>query len=86
MYPKEHFEAHRLLAEENPENEKLLFAWWIMSTKSLTTNGRYVCTPDEYEEAKIALSKAQSKAKKRNVYEQRKPPYVWEETFRKCKK
>lgn len=64
LYPKEHFEAHRLLAEENPENEKLLFAWWIMSTKSSTTNGRYVCTPDEYEEAKIALSKAQSKAKK----------------------
>lgn len=64
LYPKEHFEAHRLLAEENPENEKLAFAWWIMSTKSSTTNERYEYTPEEYEDAKIALRKAQSKAKK----------------------
>ena len=64
LYPKEHFEAHRLLAEENPENEKLTFAWWIMSTKSSTTNDRYICTPEEYASAKIALSNAQSKVKK----------------------
>ena len=64
LYAKEHYEAHRLLAEENPDNQKLVFAWWIMSTKSATTNGRYELTAEEYELAKIALSKAQSKAKK----------------------
>lgn len=64
LYAREHYEAHKLLAEENPENERLAFAWWIMSTKSSTTNGRYILTAEEYEEAKIALSKAQSKTKK----------------------
>jgi hypothetical protein len=64
LYAKEHYEAHRLLAEENPKNEKLAFAWWIMSTKSSNTDGRYEVTAQEYELAKIALSEAQSKAKK----------------------
>ena len=64
LYAREHFEAHRLLALENPENEKLGFAWWIMSTKSSKTNDRYELTAEEYEEAKIALSAAQSKTKK----------------------
>lgn len=64
LYAKEHYEAHRLLAEENPKNEKLTFAWWIMSTKSSKTDGRYEVTAQEYELAKIALSEAQSKAKK----------------------
>lgn len=64
LYAQEHYEVHRLLAEENPENEKLLFAWWIMSTKSSTTDGRYELTSEEYELAKIALRAAQSKLKK----------------------
>lgn len=64
LYAKEHYEVHRLLAEENPDNQKLVFAWWIMSAKSTTTNGRYELTAEEYELAKIALSEAQSKAKK----------------------
>ena len=64
LYAREHYEAHRLLALENPDNEQLMFAWWIMSTKSSTTYGRYELTAEEYEEAKKMLSKAQSKAKK----------------------
>ena len=27
LYAREHYEAHKLLAEENPNNEKILFAW-----------------------------------------------------------
>lgn len=27
LYAREHYEAHRLLALENPENEKLVYAW-----------------------------------------------------------
>jgi hypothetical protein len=64
LYAREHYEAHKLLHEENPENEKLAFAWWMMSTKSYNTEGRYELTAEEYELAKIALSEAQSKAKK----------------------
>lgn len=64
LYAREHYEAHRLLAEENPDNQKLVFAWWIMSTNSSNTDGRYKLTAEEYEEAKIALSEAQSKVKK----------------------
>ena len=64
LYAREHYEAHKLLHEENPENEKLAFAWWMMSTKNYKTEGRYELTAEEYELAKIALSEAQSKAKK----------------------
>ncbi len=64
LYAHEHFIAHKLLAEENPDNEKLQFAFWSMSTKSSNTGGRYELTSEEYEEAKIALSIAQSKTKK----------------------
>jgi hypothetical protein len=64
LYAREHYEAHKLLHEENQENEKLAFAWWMMSTKNYKTEGRYELTAEEYELAKIALSGAQSKAKK----------------------
>ena len=60
LYAREHYGAHRLLALENPDNEKILFAWGIMSTKSSNTDGRYELTAEEYEEAKMALSEAQS--------------------------
>lgn len=74
LYAREHYEAHKLLAEEHPENEKLAFAWWIMSTKSSNTDGRYILTAEEYEEAKIALSKAQSIAKKERFKDKENHP------------
>ena len=58
LYAREHYGAHRLLALENPDNEKILFAWGIMSAKSSNTDGRYELTAEEYEEAKMALSEA----------------------------
>ena len=30
LFAREHFIAHKLLALENPENEKLVYAWWCM--------------------------------------------------------
>ena len=30
LYAKEHFIAHKLLALENKENDKLQYAWWCM--------------------------------------------------------
>lgn len=56
LYAKEHFEAHRLLALENPDNKKLVSAWWMMShIKGSDKQELYELTPDEYEEARIAF-------------------------------
>ena len=53
LYAKEHYEVHRLLALENLENEKLIYAWWCMSTtKSENTEQRYEISATEYEEIK----------------------------------
>ena len=57
LYAREHYEAHRLLALENPENDKLVYAWWCMSTmKSKYTEDRYEISADEYEEIKRAYA------------------------------
>lgn len=50
LYAREHFIAHKLLAKENPDNNSLFYAYWMMC------NCRDVCTPDEYEEARIKCS------------------------------
>ena len=53
LYPREHFIIHKLLAQENPKNPKLVWSWhamWIKNGKE-----RYEPTPEEYEERKILL-------------------------------
>lgn len=61
LFGREHFEAHRLLALENPKNKKLQLAWWIISSmRNQKEIGRYICTPEEYEEARKAHSLAVS--------------------------
>lgn len=53
LFGREHFEAHRMLALENPENEKLVYAWWCMSVQTNQhTRERYEITPEEYEEVR----------------------------------
>lgn len=74
LYAREHYEAHKLLARENPDNEKLAFAWWIMSTKSDTTSGRYQLTEEEYELTRTALREAQSKAKRERFSDKENHP------------
>lgn len=57
LYAREHFEAHRLLALENPNNNGLTYAWAMMSW--VKRDGRdYKLTSEEYEEARIAFSQA----------------------------
>lgn len=56
LYAREHFEAHRLLALENPDNEKLIYAWACMSWVENDSMDRYQLTPKEYEETKVAYS------------------------------
>ena len=55
LFAKEHFIAHKLLAEENPDNDKLVYAWWMMAHI-----GRVEITEDEYEESKKTISKIMS--------------------------
>lgn len=54
LFAREHFELHRLLALENPDNNKLVYAWWMLAH----IDGREI-TAEEYEEAKVAFSKTQ---------------------------
>ena len=57
LFAREHFEAHRLLALENPDNDSLVYAWWCMSNaKSKYTNERYRVTAEEYEEIRKIYS------------------------------
>lgn len=59
LYAREHFIAHKLLAQENPSNNALVFAWTCMSfPKNELQKDRYELTPEEYEEARKAISKA----------------------------
>lgn len=54
LHHREHFIAHKILAEENPENYKLVYAYMRMC------NGRVTqATPEEYEEARILMSDSQ---------------------------
>ena len=57
LYAREHFIAHKLLALENPDNNSLVYAWSCMAFPSAKGQKRYELTPEEYEEARIALSK-----------------------------
>lgn len=60
LFAKEHFVAHKLLAQENPDNNSLVFAWTCMAFPNNNVQERYESTPEEYEEARKALSKAMS--------------------------
>lgn len=53
LYPREHFVAHKLLAEENPTNYKLVYAYHMMSTMSKDDRRNVSITPEEYEQAKL---------------------------------
>lgn len=58
LYAREHFEAHRLLALENPNIKGLTYAWWIMSTTLDGTKKEGKVTPEEYEECRKVFSKS----------------------------
>ena len=63
LYAREHFEAHRLLALENPEVQGLTYAWWCMSIQTNAyTKERYHITAKEYEEVRIHYIRTHSKA------------------------
>ena len=49
LYAREHFIAHKLLVEENPSEDSLKYAYWMMC------NCRDICTPEEYEKARESV-------------------------------
>ena len=58
LFAREHFIAHKLLAEENPNNKKLMYAWWCMSVQTNEyTKERYQITAEEYEAVKKMYGK-----------------------------
>ena len=61
LFAREHFEAHRLLALENPDNSKLVYAWHRISCGGNDVMKSYILTPQEYEEMKKAYSKMRKK-------------------------
>ena len=56
LTPREHYIAHKLLAEEYPEEEKIVCAWHFMS---VIKQGRYQATPEEYEASREAIIRSQ---------------------------
>lgn len=60
LYAREHFDAHKMLAEENPDNKKLFYAYWRMC---VTKKGD-ICTADEYEVAKERCARMSSQLHK----------------------
>lgn len=50
LYPDEHFIAHKLLAVENPDNEKLVYAWSMMAFPKGKTKRNFseAITADDY--------------------------------------
>ena len=64
LFAREHFEAHRLLALENPDNNSLVYGWTMMAFVKDKNQERYELTPEEYEEARIKLSELTSRRMK----------------------
>ena len=60
LYAHEHFIAHKLLAQENSDNTRLVYAWWMMAHVKSDNQQREI-TPEEYEIARKAFSKMHSK-------------------------
>lgn len=60
LFAREHFIAHKLLTTEHPDNKSLVFAWTCMAFPKNNYEQRYEISPEEYEEAKKAISKAMS--------------------------
>ena len=62
LFAREHFESHRLLALENPDNNELVYAWSCMAFLNNDRQQRYMISPEEYEEMKVLLHTARSGA------------------------
>lgn len=60
LFAKEHFIAHKLLVQENPYEDSLIYAWWRMCNWQDHNKEFYEPTPEEYEEARIMFCRIHS--------------------------
>ena len=56
LFAREHFIAHKLLAEENPDDDQLAHAYTLMAFVKDNRQKRYELTPEEYEDARKIYS------------------------------
>lgn len=56
LFAEEHFIAHKFLAEENPDNTKLVHAYAAMAFIGNDHQERYRLTPEEYADARKSFS------------------------------
>lgn len=59
LTPREHYIAHKLLAEEYPNEEKIVCAWHFMS---VIKQNCYQATPEEYAASREAIIRSQGEA------------------------
>lgn len=52
LFAREHFIAHKLLAEENPDDNQLVCAYTLMAFVKDKNQQRYELTPEEYDDAR----------------------------------
>lgn len=87
LFAREHFVAHKLLAKENPDNDKLIYAWSCMGFVKNDSQERYELSPMEYEEVRVAFSKTKkgkplSEEHRRNISNATRGHFVSESTRR----
>ena len=56
LFAREHFIAHKLLAEKYPDSYSIIQAYHLMTYLKNNVEQRYVPTPEEYEEARKKFS------------------------------
>lgn len=87
LFAREHFIAHKLLAQENPDNRSLAYAWAMMAfpTNNRYQN-RYELSPEEYEEArKSVVGMPKSEEHRRKIGEGNRGKVYSEETIQKMR-
>lgn len=61
LFAREHYIAHRLLALENPKEDGLITAWYLMCHFRNKFENRFIPNAEEYEEARKAYAEIMSK-------------------------
>lgn len=56
LFAREHFIAHKMLAEENPDNNGLVYGWTCMAFVKNNYQERYEITSEEYEMLKKIMN------------------------------
>ena len=87
LYAREHFIAHKLLAQENPDNNSLVYAYAMMAfPKNNPNQNRYELFPEEYEAArKAVMGIPKSEEHRRKISESNKGKVFSEETIQKMR-